>query len=467
MYLRPDSQTRLVLGDSGRGALYDLRSGRVYWLDAASVNALLGLALPPGIQGESEELPEPYGSVARSMIDKGLGQFSSIPVANDWVHWPHTRTYNPRSAVGIRPSLAWLEVEAGCNLRCSHCYGSFGPDLISSRLRIASVTEERRPAVRLTPTDWLSAIEQLAELRPVEESPRLVFIGGEPYLNPGLETLMESAVRLGFAVEVFSAGYPLRDANVQFLRTHGITYATTVYSHSASRHDAVTGREGSHARLVRNLRKLLDAGVTVRVEMVLMRINQEDHERTRHWLADIGVQLGPPDPVRLKGRANESLLPELQWEVKYWQTAPRFRTSVSSFEKALAGNPCWAGELAVTSGGDVLPCIFERKKVVGNILRSSLKEILYGDSSRLLPLWSMTKDSIAACSGCEFRYCCGDCRVLGADETCDANWEKTPRCTYDPVVGVWEAPKSASLRAQGPNNSMQRTALRAAADAER
>ena len=112
---------------------------------------------------------------------------------------------------------------------------------------------------------------------------------------------------------------------------------------------------------------------------------------------------------------------------------PVFWTSKESFKENFFYNSCWNGKIAITATGDIIPCIFARDEVVGNIRKNSFEQI----EKKIINKWSITKDDIEVCKDCEFRYCCHDCRPIAKGINGDT-YSKYPRCCYDPYTGLWE-----------------------------
>jgi radical SAM protein with 4Fe4S-binding SPASM domain len=95
--------------------------------------------------------------------------------------------------------------------------------------------------------------------------------------------------------------------------------------------------------------------------------------------------------------------------------------------------------MAIVDTGDVLPCIFSRQLILGNIkVSGSLEAIIAGKA--LQQVWSATKDKVMVCQDCEYRYVCRDCRPLSeaaAQGRADYLRAPFPRCTYNPYTGRW------------------------------
>lgn len=111
---------------------------------------------------------------------------------------------------------------------------------------------------------------------------------------------------------------------------------------------------------------------------------------------------------------------------------PEFYTNKREYMTNKYMNPCWNGKIAITSTGDILPCVFARSEIIGNVKKTSLESIMNDNIYS-----SITKDKIMVCKDCEYRYACHDCRPLAKGLYNDIN-AKNPRCLYNPYNGIWE-----------------------------
>jgi radical SAM protein with 4Fe4S-binding SPASM domain len=171
-----------------------------------------------------------------------------------------------------------------------------------------------------------------------------------------------------------------------------------------------------------------------------MRQNQDDLEETVRFLKELDVDFKMPDPVRPTGRGcSREIIPKnLPREFSGEMDCPNFSTDEYTFRFNQHYNNCWAGKMAITADGKVIPCIFARDQVVGDVLRQELKEII--DDGELYRFWRITKDHVATCHICEYRYACHDCRPLAYGHRKNL-FAKPPRCFYDPMRGKWNRRK--------------------------
>ena len=242
---------------------------------------------------------------------------------------------------GGRLDFLWLELTNRCNLRCVHCYtdshpGSGGRDL-------------------LTTEAYESLMRQSWELG----CRRMQFIGGEPQLHPDFLRLLGTAKETGFElVEVFSNLTHLREDTVRFAAEAGIRFATSVYSDDPAVHDAVTQVRSSHARTVGTLGRLIERGVATRAAIIRFDEEPAALARTKAYLHGLGVPAVRAGDVRGYGRG-EALLGE------------------PGGLDGLCGH-CWAGKLCIAPDGDAYACVMARDWPVGNVLVSSLADIVGG-----------------------------------------------------------------------------------------
>ncbi|MFS8101682.1 radical SAM protein [Lentzea alba] len=234
--------------------------------------------------------------------------------------------------------FAWLEITGKCQLSCTHCYADSGP---------------RGTDGVLGTSDWFRVIDDVGSLG----AQSVQFIGGEPTLHPDLPSLVDRALSAGLTVEVFSNLVHIGPRLWDTFSRPGVRLATSYYSDSAAQHEAITRRRGSHARTRANIAEALDRDIPVRAGVIdVSTSNHIGTQRTHAAQADLlalGVAEVGVDRLRGVGRgANASHTPD-----------------------QLCGR-CGHGAVAVSSSGEVWPCVFARWIPLGNILDTDLPAIL-------------------------------------------------------------------------------------------
>ena len=405
-YFRLSEGVFLVRG-AKRYALYDTVSGLVYSLNADAVEVLRKVF--SGI-GSNEDYQ--FARLLETMnliiaTDDSFSVLSPKDIFEDIEQY--------------RLEFVWIELTNRCNLKCIHCYANSGIDVDTKN--------------ELTIEEWSQVLYDVfsAGARYVQ------FIGGEPLLYKGFEFLIAKASEIGFEkIEIFTNGMLVKDKLLKKLKSYSsdISFALSLYSHNAYTHDTITMVKGSWSKTIRAIKQIRKHGFPVRVEMIVMRQNQNDVEQTMRLIQSLGAYSRDVDVIRPSGRGNQALLPTKPEVLSLRIRAePDFSTNLVQFKKSLYWNSCWAGKLAITSNGKVIPCIFARQIILGSVKTKSIVEILHSDL--LISYWRLSKDKINICKDCEYRYACHDCRPL-VMASGHGIFDKTPFCTYDPYTGKWQ-----------------------------
>lgn len=412
------------------GAFYDLATGRVHAVDPAGA-ALLNRELDSGRPVEDWQPQGPAETAwhAALLASDWVGEYEAIPARTPF-----------RPSLRGRPRLIWFELTGRCNYRCLHCYADSDPSPDHP-----SLPDER----------WHELIREAAALG----FPHIQFTGGDPCMHPSLWSFVEQAHAAGFAsVEVYTNGSLLRARDIERMARWGTRVALSFYSPDPAVYETVTQTPGSLPRFMRNLRRLLELQVPVRIGLVDLELPGQDLAAARQAMIDMGV---PPDAIRSdgvrpSGRGNELLAqgcgggasagsaatsvvplerllasPDTPPEPAIWR-APMPRPD--RFRQDAEGprwNTCWEGEIVVDPEGRVYPCIFARELPLGDVAEFGLAALL--NSAPLQQAWSRKLDDSHDCEVCEYRYACFDCRALTHNVTGDLT-AKPPSCIYDPYT---------------------------------
>lgn len=405
VYLRGDKA--LVQG-AKYGLVIDFDTGGLHRLNAPACQILKFSEKSISVEQALEQLglePESADSFLTSLLAENLIAVEKAP-----------QKVHPENKPAPAPKLdfIWLEVISRCNLRCIHCYAE-------------------APAHRSQEPDTATLFKRLDQAADLG-CRNVQLTGGECALRKDLKELLSHVRHKKYEmVEIFTNATLLDESLIRFLAENKIQVAVSLYSYKAESHDKITGVPGSHSKTLQNLKLLLAYGVQVRGAIIAMKQNEKDVKPTEYFLRELGVAAGPADPVRPCGRGSGMK----NWPEKYglsiMRTKPDFVPERGQFESNHHWNSCWLGKAAITAEGEVLPCVFERELVAGNLNEHSLQWIVHNG---LRPFWKLTRDKISVCRDCEYRYICRDCRPWAYGYTGDL-YAKTPTCTYDPYTGEW------------------------------
>ncbi len=295
----------------------------------------------------------------------------------------------------------WLELTNKCNLTCAHCYAESGPHPAQADI--------------LTTPDYMKLLEEAAAM----DCRAVQFIGGEPTLHRGLPDLIAHARALKFEdIEVYTNGTVLTDKLLSCFVEHGVCIAVSVYADDSDIHDAVTGRAGSHARTIKNLKRMKRAGLQIRVGLISMEANASRVEQTLLYVKNLGIDNVGVDRARGVGRGGD--LPGATMGLQ-----------------ELCGQ-CWKGSLCISANGAASSCVMSKAWSVGSV-GDGLHNLVTGQ--RLREVRAMIRDEVwlprqhpaqAACNpgGHPDCYPNNPCSPKGGCDPCHPTCNpQDPKCT--------------------------------------
>lgn len=304
----------------------------------------------------------------------------------------------------------WLEITSNCNLKCLHCYGSCG------NINKKDIDLEH----------WIAILKHIKAIG----CHKLQITGGEPLMRKDALIIIEEAIDQNINVELYSNLTLFNSGKFKHLHNK-LSIATTVLGPNDNIHDSITGVKGSFNKTLDAIRSCLDMGFKLRANTIIMKNNSDYIDDIRKLLTDIGVKNIGTDYIRSVGRGNTGT----QYDgFKRIKSKPRYNISKESFYYNKQYNSCLGHKFAVTSEGDIIPCIFTRDEIAGNLTKTSIENILQELEEKF---WTLTLDKIEKCSQCEFRYSCHDCRPLSITEG-SGLYGPSPRCGYNPLTGSIE-----------------------------
>lgn len=264
-----------------------------------------------------------------------------------------------------------LEIESKCLLDCKHCSAT-------------SLTSSVDKKIGYT----LDNINKVLEL--IEAPIYLNLTGGEPLISDNyLQTIREfKATKKEISLGIFScgvvkkngqfAGITLDEAIKQ--KEMGLSSCyVSVYSHMRSKHEYITNLEGSFKYTVKTIVNFIEAGIDVKIHLVINSENIRNLESTINYLSELGVSeirilrivkagnasLNCKDigvsPQRQNQKIDQILLEKNNYKSDITFSGFPSMMACRPFNEALK---CQAGTnlLFITYSGDVYPCACTRGK---------------------------------------------------------------------------------------------------------
>jgi radical SAM protein with 4Fe4S-binding SPASM domain len=148
-----------------------------------------------------------------------------------------------------RISRLFVELLSGCNLTCSHCYAHH-----------ATASHHLRDVDRL-----LDHFSEAAEFG----VHKIDLTGGEVFIFPRLRSILEHLTELNIPVNLYSNLTMLDAEGIDYLTKQSIaSVITSIDALTPEKHDRFRGMPGAWQKTVGNIRQLIDAGMSVRVNIV-------------------------------------------------------------------------------------------------------------------------------------------------------------------------------------------------------
>ena len=327
-----------------------------------------------------------------------------------------------------------LNITDRCNMDCSHCLFSAG-----------SARKDDLP---------LTSIERTLQAGRRLGAHEVHITGGEPLVRKDLTTILNMAHAQGYFVRLQTNLWACTSDLINQIRETTPEILTSLDGLEKS-HDLVR-RQGSFARAVRWIRKLLDEGFRVVVITAVQTKNYSDIIPLVDFLQTLGVHAHILFSVTPLGRAKEEDVVDLiMWERLLVGLRMRYGSCDSKTDIICELRQLGAADAinflerdcrlntrnhaVVLATGEIYPCsLFTvTDRTLGNLLDADLQDIWLNS-----PQWDFygIANRDTECSTCDkWNYCKGGCRGYAYLLSHDIS-KKDPRCIKDayPVCQSWK-----------------------------
>ena len=318
---------------------------------------------------------------------------------------------NERAYERCIPLNVTLELTLRCNIRCTHCY-NFDRD----QPRPASAPELSMEEIRVL----LGDLRRAGTLF-------LTLTGGEAMAHPRFWEIADEAASRGFALTVLTNGTLLTDEACRRLAGYAGLWgvSVSVYGAVAATHDAITQVPGSFERTMTGARRLKDRGVRTALKFIVMKANAAE-TAAMMAMGDAGGFEYSVDPTitgrydgtsgSLATRVDPPVLAELyQGPLRSQVLPPRPESMTDDDFKC----NCARGNAAVSSAGEVYPCISTPLRA------GSIREQSFGEIWETSPVFRRIRGlgiaDFKTCAPCDLKRWCrrspGPAYLLTGDYT--------------------------------------------------
>ncbi|HJV67476.1 MAG TPA: mycofactocin radical SAM maturase [Geomonas sp.] len=330
-------------------------------------------------------------------------------------------------------NLTW-EVSLACNLRCTTCLSSSG-----------------EPAHgELTTAEALDLVEQVHKAKVFQ----INFGGGEPFMRPDFEQILDACHERGIMTCISTNGTLIDAARVQRLsKTRLVAIQVSMDGATEETCDAIRGK-GVYRRAIEALKLLAASKIPTSINTVLTRQNADEIPAMHKMAHELGVSLRV-SRFRPSGRGADNwenlrptpaqLLAFSDWLASSGdvRTGDSFFSLTSQERQGLGLNLCGAAKLTCCVGptGNMYPCAFlqtERFKA-GSLREQTFQQIW--DSSEIYDSFRSLR--IHSCEECQrFDQCHGGCPAVAWHLKNDLNGGD-PECLERCVTSIADAKAAA------------------------
>lgn len=277
------------------------------------------------------------------------------------------------------PLTAQLEITCHCNHRCIHCYN------LDSK-------EENRPIQDVSDDTVIACAQKLIESGIFG----VIITGGEPLIKKELtKEVISLFLKNGIDVNLNSNITLFDDDFIDFLKRVKVGVLTSCPSSNPVSYERMVGVD-NYNTFEYNLKKLLQSGINVFVNMVVTKNNLKEIRSTANRIKQLGCQYFAATPMALNMdyprqdllltiEEVRQVIADLLWvnkqlglNVDILEALPKcvFPQNILQEKHSFLNRSCQAGKtvIAVSCNGDVRPCAHNSISY-GNILKDSLRSI--------------------------------------------------------------------------------------------
>jgi radical SAM protein with 4Fe4S-binding SPASM domain len=312
-----------------------------------------------------------------------------------------------------KPKLTSLQIEltSKCNERCVHCY-------IPHENKTDDIEAEL----------FYNVLEQCKEMGLLS----LTLSGGEPMLHKNFCEFLRKCKEYDFSVNILSNLTLLNDEIIAEMKANRLSSVqVSLYSMNPEIHDEITQLKGSFEKTKNALLKLIENDIPLQISCPTMKQNKNCYVDVINWAKALRVRAVSDYIMMAKydhttqNLDNRLSLDEVERvindiienDTEYQEQIKD--ANVTEEEKRDISNDIVCGvcisSICMIANGNVYPCAGWQDYVVGNVKKTSLREI-WDNSEKVKYLRALRKKDFPKCLKCEDKAFCAMCMVRNANE---------------------------------------------------
>lgn len=255
-----------------------------------------------------------------------------------------------------------------CNLNCLHCY-----------------SRTRTDVKDMTLNDKIKVAKNL-----IESNVFLVNLGGgEPILIPDCYDIIDLLTRNNIYVSLSTNGSAISKPIIKKLKEVNLNaICISLDNIDPKKHNDIRGSENSFSEAIKAIKLISEENIDVMISTVITSENIDVLDEIVKFVVNLGCKGISLRKMKMQGNAlkNKNLeLNENQVEFLY-KLIPVLKEKYSDFiidfgygSKIIEGidNGCTCGKtsIGIMPNGNLIPCVYNEKSVIGNAITDSLEDL--------------------------------------------------------------------------------------------
>lgn len=305
-----------------------------------------------------------------------------------------------------------------CNLRCRHCY-----------LHDELTSPSEHPPHELNTHDCLKIVDQCDEARAFYVN----LLGGELFCRSDIMVILRYLGEKRFWTKITTNGTLITENIARDLADIGLKgMFLSLEGPSPETNDVIRGK-GAFEKTIKGISYIRDYGIPFDIQVTIFNTNCDKIEQIADFCSNLTAERVVFESFNYFSSTQQSfsLIPNREEtfaaarkirELKTTYPKGFISSSADAALRFLSSDPdsgakgkklvrCDLGstQIGILSNGDVIPCIYMRDQILGNLMETRLSEIPHLPGFKeFKDLREVTIDEAnEQCSVCEWRYICG------------------------------------------------------------
>lgn len=302
-----------------------------------------------------------------------------------------------------------IEITSKCNERCIHCY-------IPNDNKVTNIE----------PNLFYDILKQCKNMRLLH----LTLSGGEPMLHNNFCDFLRKCNEYNFSVNVLSNLTLLNDETITEMKRNPLLgVQVSLYSMDPNIHDTITQMQGSFKKTISAILRLIENDIPLQISCPIMKQNKNCYCDVKEWAKLYRINVIDDYTIIAKydhttqNLSNRLSINEVKEVIN--NIVKNDRNYIEKMEreaekkKSTSSNDficsvCHSS-ICVAENGNVYPCAGWQDNIVGNVKRTSLKDI-WENSEKVQYLRGLRKQDFPKCIQCPDKDFCTMCMVRNANE---------------------------------------------------